>query len=85
VNIATGIVSFIIIWWVVIFAVLPWGVKQNHSPNVGEDPGAPVHHRMLQKVIATTLITLVIWGMFFALEEYNVISIRDIAGGYWNR
>ena len=26
-NVATGIAIYFIIWWVVLFAVLPWGVR----------------------------------------------------------
>ena len=48
--ISTVIAIYFIIWWVVLFAVLPWGVhSQQESGEVapGTDPGAPAVHRDL--------------------------------------
>ena len=40
--IATGIAIYFLIWWVVLFAVLPWGVRpQGEEARTGTDPGAP--------------------------------------------
>ena len=44
-SLPTSIAIYFIIWWVVLFAVLPWGVRsqQEHGAIVpGSDPGAPV-------------------------------------------
>ena len=44
-SLSTAIAIYFIIWWVVLFAVLPWGVRsQQESGDVvsGTDPGAPV-------------------------------------------
>ncbi|MCA8929463.1 MAG: DUF1467 family protein [Alphaproteobacteria bacterium] len=81
-NIVTGIAAFIIIWWVVLFAVLPFGVQQNKSPALGEDHGAPVRHRMWIKAGVTTVIAAVLWGGLYLAQEWNVFSFRDISGGY---
>ena len=81
-NFATGIVSFIIIWWLVLFTVLPWGVRRNTDPAIGEDHGAPVRARIILKAAATTGITLLLWGILFAAIEFAVFSFREIAGGY---
>ncbi len=81
-NIGTGVVSFIIIWWLVLFTVLPWGIQSNANPAIGEDRGAPVRARIFMKAIVTTGITCVLWGMLFGAIELNIFSFRDIAGGY---
>lgn len=81
-GIGTGIVAFIIIWWLVIFTVLPWGVQRNEAPAMGEDRGAPVRHRILMKALVTTGLTIVIWGCLFAAIEFDVFSFRDISGSY---
>jgi predicted secreted protein len=57
-----SIFIYIVVWWVVLFAVLPWGVKRNENPEVGHDPGAPAVTHLKQKLIATSLITLVLWA-----------------------
>lgn len=40
-GIVSGIVVFIMIWWVTLFAVLPWGVRPSEAPVPGEFGGAP--------------------------------------------
>ena len=41
-NWITGVVVYFLIWWLVLFAVLPWGVQREENPQPGHDPGAPV-------------------------------------------
>ncbi|HKK30369.1 MAG TPA: DUF1467 family protein [Alphaproteobacteria bacterium] len=81
-GIGTGIAAFIIIWWVVLFTVLPWGVQRNSQPGPGEDPGAPVRHRLLLKALVTTGIALVLWGALYTANEMDVFSFRDVSGSY---
>ncbi len=57
-SIATAIAIYFIIWWVVLFAVLPWGVRsQQESGEVapGTDPGAPAAHLVWRKLLWTTV------------------------------
>ncbi len=52
-------------WWVVLFAVLPWGTRsQNEEPDrlQGTDPGAPVAPRLALKAGITTGISLIIFA-----------------------
>ena len=81
-GIGTGIVAFIIIWWLVLLMVLPWGVQRNANPTMGEDHGAPVRHRILLKAMVTTVFTMALWAAMFAAIEFDVFSFRDIAGSY---
>ena len=53
-QVGTVIAIYFIIWWVVLFAVLPWGVRsQQESGEVtpGTDPGAPAVHRVWRKLV----------------------------------
>ena len=81
-GIVAGVVSFIIIWWLVLFTVLPWGVQRNDAPRMGEDHGAPARHRIGMKALVTTAVTLAIWGALFAAVEMEIFSFRDISGSY---
>ncbi|WP_134487073.1 DUF1467 family protein [Methylocella tundrae] len=50
---------FFVTWFIVLFAVLPFGVKsQREAGDVtkGTDPGAPVAPRLLVKALWTTVI-----------------------------
>ena len=70
-----GLALYFIIWWVLLFAVLPFGVQSQHEMNdivPGSDPGAPASPRLGIKVIATTIIAAVLWGVadFFYIRYY---------------
>ncbi len=70
----TAFAIYFVIWWIVLFAVLPWGVhSQQESGDVvpGSDPGAPKLPRLLVKVIWTTLISFVVLGFGFFLYKYR--------------
>jgi predicted secreted protein len=65
-QLATAIAIYFIIWWVVLFMVLPWGVRsQEEGGDVvsGSDPGAPVIPRLWWKLIWTTVVS----GVVFAI------------------
>jgi len=66
----TGVVVYILVWWVTLFAVLPLWVTPSEPGELGHDVGAPQHPRMLPKVALTTAIAAVIWlGIFIVVSE----------------
>ncbi len=61
----TAAVIYFTIWWIVLFAVLPWGVRsQAEAADVvaGSDPGAPAAPRLVAKILWTTAISAVVLG-----------------------
>jgi predicted secreted protein len=65
VSLTTGLAIYFIIWWVVLFAVLPWGIRsQQESGEVveGSDPGAPVIPALRAKLLWTTLVASIVFG-----------------------
>ena len=77
---ATGIAIYFTIWWVVIFAVLPWGVRAQENVEPGHASGAPANPRLLLKAIVTTLVSAVIWLAIDLIVRSDLISFRDMAG-----
>lgn len=79
----SGFVTFMCIWWTAIFMVLPWG----NNPEPGEaqaaneffGKSAPANPRIKQKFMVTTVLSIVIWLIVYALVESDVISFREIA------
>lgn len=68
-NLAGGLAVYFVIWWTVLFAVLPFGIRsQVESGDVvkGSDPGAPVLPGLLKKALITTFIA----GIIFAFVWY---------------
>jgi predicted secreted protein len=76
-NWFTGIVLFVCIWWVALFAVLPFGTKPVvKADTVSGWRGAPEHPGMLRKVIVTTIITCVLWTGSYMLIRSDYVSFR---------
>ena len=67
-----GLAIYFTTWWIVLFAVLPFGVRSQHEDDTylqGTDPGAPVAPRMWLKALWTTLITSVLFGGFLYFSQ----------------
>ncbi len=63
-SITGSIVTFVMIWWVVLFTVLPWGIQsqlETDDVEPGSEPGAPTAPRLSRKLLITTGITFVLW------------------------
>lgn len=61
---------FFVIWWVVLFAVLPFGVRtqsENQDVTLGTTESAPSLHRMGRALLITTMISLAITAAFYGI------------------
>ena len=78
-GIATGIAIYFLIWWVTLFAVLPWGVRNQEEGGgevtPGTDPGAPAVHRVWSKLGWTTIVATVIFGILSVVYTQGLIPI----------
>ena len=76
----TGLcVIYIIIWWIVFFAILPIDVIRTKTVNIdGEDPGSPENPKILKKFIYSTVITTIIFGIIFLLIKFEYLNLRNI-------
>ena len=62
-RISGGIALYFVIWWILLFAVLPFGVRsQAESGEVvaGSEPGAPMAPALREKAIWTTLLATIV-------------------------
>ena len=77
-SITTALAIYFITWWIVLFAVLPWGVRsQSEAGEVvpGSDPGAPARHRVGRTLMLTTIVATVIFGLMSAAYEFGIIPL----------
>jgi len=78
--ITTAIAIYFLIWWVVLFAVLPWGVRaQGGDRAPGTDPGAPLAPRLMAKLIWTTLIATAIFAICAVIYIDQLVTLDDLA------
>lgn len=79
-GLVSGIAMFLVIWWTVIFAVLPWGIRDAIGENAdGLASGAPKKPQLRKKFLMTTIAASVIWLIVHALIYFQVIDIRKLA------
>jgi len=65
-----------IIWWVVVFMVLPWGVKVPDEHEPGHATSAPERPMLWRKAAITTVIAAVVWVAVYYLIESGLIQFR---------
>jgi predicted secreted protein len=77
INWFTAFVLFVIVWWTVLFAVLPIGTKPVADADQATGwRGAPERPRMRRKFLLTTAIAILVWGLVLAIQASGVISFR---------
>lgn len=62
-RVSGGLALYFVIWWILLFAVLPFGVRsQVESGEVvqGSEPGAPAFPALREKAIWTTLVASIV-------------------------
>ena len=76
----TGLaIIYIIIWWIIFFAILPIDVNRVKTTKVeGEDPGSPENPKMLKKFIYCTVITTILFIIIYILMKFEYLNLRNI-------
>ncbi len=75
-NWFSGILVYVMIWWIVLFMVLPWGVRPPDNPEPGHASGAPAKPMIGRKFLITTAITTVLWGIAFYVIQSGLLTFR---------
>ena len=73
----TAFLCYVMVWWVVLFAVLPFGVRPETEPDAATGwRGAPRRPQIGIKLLAATLIAALIWAAIMAVISSNLWSFR---------
>lgn len=66
------VIVYIVIWTVVLFIVLPMGVKVPEKVDEGHASSAPTNPRILEKFLITSLVSAILWALacWFLTSEY---------------
>ena len=78
-NFVSGIAIYFVIWWTVLFTVLPFGVRNaaeaGEAVQQGNEAGAPLVHGMLRKFVITTVISAVVFAaVYWAIVNRNLLG-----------
>ncbi len=81
-TISTGFAIFFVLWWIVLFVTLPFGVRSQTEDGEtipGSDPGAPVASRMGRKLIWTTVISVIIFAMMMLAYNAGYLNVERLS------
>lgn len=78
INWFTAFVLYVIVWWTVLFAVLPFGTKPVAEPDDATGwRGAPAQPRIGRKILWTTLVATLVWALIMGVQASGLISFRS--------
>jgi len=72
----SGIIVFTMIWWLVLFTVLPWGIRRPENSEPGHAVEAPANPRIVLRFVVTTLISVALFLIAWWLIDSDLISFR---------
>ena len=79
-GITGSIIVYVLIWWIIFFSVLPFGIESNKEifkdSIEGNDPGAPKNPKIAKKFLITTIITSIIFIMIYYAVKLNFLNLR---------
>ena len=80
----SAVAIYFITWWVCLFMVLPWGVRNAHEAGetveLGNEHGAPVKPMLWRKVLATTILSAILFSLIYGQMTYHWVGFDDIPG-----
>jgi predicted secreted protein len=81
-NPISAIAIYFIIWWLVLFIILPIGVRNAHEVGEiveeGNDAGAPVNPQLIKKAVLTTVLATIVFAFFIVVIRGGMISFDNI-------
>jgi len=82
-SLSFAIAIYVVLWWTVLFAVLPIGVRtqgEDGSVVPGTPASAPTTPRLVRVVLLTTLISALIFLGFWIAIRYSLLDLEALIG-----
>jgi predicted secreted protein len=77
---ALGSAVYFVVWWTMLFSVLPFGIRsQREGGEVvpGSDPGAPQRPWLGRKLLINTAVSAVVWlGVDYAYVHFYLAVVQ---------
>ncbi len=77
----TVLAIYFIVWWLVFFTVLPFGIRsedEHAEMALGTDPGAPKVHGLKTKLLWTTAVSTIVFAIFYWAFVTKVVAFEDL-------
>lgn len=79
----SGVVVYIMIWWVLFFMALPIGAQSAHeageNTEVGNTSSAPLKHNLKKKIIYVSFLSALLWFGAYGLIRAEIVNFYDMA------
>ena len=63
------LVIYLILWWLVFFVMLPFGVERDQDIRFGNAPGAPKKSLVKKKAIISSFVTLILTSVVIVIKN----------------
>jgi predicted secreted protein len=76
-----AIAIYAIIWWIVLFAILPIGVRtqaEEGDVSPGTAESAPHRPHLLAKMVATTVVASLVFAVVYVIIVHHLITLDQI-------
>ena len=81
-TLAFAAAIYVVIWWIVLFAMLPIGVRTSEEAGEKSAPGtaesAPHLPQLLPKMVATTVVASIVFAALYVIIVHHVITLDQI-------
>lgn len=75
-SLTGGIVTFLVVWWLIFFMALPFGAAPPDEPEAGHATSAPANPRLWTKALITTVLAILVTYGLAMLIGSDLIQIR---------
>lgn len=83
-SLTFAIALYFVIWWTILFAVLPIGVRSQLEEGrvvPGSEGAAPARPMLARKALWTSLVAAAILAAVWAVLEFHLIRLSDLPFG----
>lgn len=80
-SLISALAIYFIIWWLVLFVVLPFGVRSQQEAGevtLGTDHGAPERPQLVRKFAITTAIAAIVFAVVYIVFGVYMFSLEDM-------
>ncbi|WP_062229259.1 DUF1467 family protein [Aureimonas frigidaquae] len=80
-GILTAIAIYFVIWWTLLFAILPIGVRSQAEEGdivLGTTHSAPANPRLGLKAVLTTIVSALVFAAYYLLFEVWGLSFNSL-------
>ena len=82
-SVPFAIAIYVVIWWTVLFAILPIGVRtqgEDGSVVPGTPASAPTAPRLMRVAVLTTLVSCALFGALWAAVRFGLLDLQWLLG-----